>query len=112
MTGLTDKIDEEREGIAAIGAYLDSLDAETRWREVKHLDRARQRILYEKAAHAAQIDFGHFVGDARPCEEVIHDGVNTLPLPAPWKRFQKRFCRPGGGGGGGDGRADVRLFGA
>jgi hypothetical protein len=108
MTGLIDLIDDAGAGVAAIGAYLDGLDAQARWREVKQLDRARQRALYEKAAHAAPIDVAHFVGDARPREEVIHDGVNTLPLPAPWKRFQKRFCRPDGGGGAGD---DARLFG-
>jgi hypothetical protein len=107
MTGLIDLIDDDRAGIGAIGAYLDGLEAKPRWLEVKQLDRARQRTLYEKAAHAAPIDVTHFVGDARPRQEVIHDGVNTLPLPASWQRFQKRFCRPDPGGNG----ATVRLFG-
>jgi hypothetical protein len=104
MTGLIDLIDDERAEIAAIGAYLDGLESKPRWRELKRLDRAHQRALYEKAAHARPIDFTHFVGDAHPREEVIHDGVNTLPLPASWRRFQKRFCRPA------DSR-EPRLFG-
>jgi hypothetical protein len=101
---LSELIDDARIGIAEIGAHLDGLEPEPRRREVVQLDRARQRALYEKAAHAPAIELAHFVGDARPREEVIHDGLNTLPLPARWKRFQKRFCRPA------DSRAP-RLFG-
>jgi hypothetical protein len=111
MTGLIDLIDDERAGIDAIGAYLDGLEAKPRWLEVKQLDRARQRTLYEKAAHAAPIDVTHFVGDAGPRQEVIHDGVNTLPLPTSWQRFQKRFCRPEGNGHGNGHGIAVRLFG-
>jgi hypothetical protein len=107
MPGLTDMIDSERTGIASIGDYLDGLDGDARLDELRLLDRARQRALYEKAAHAGPIDVGHFVGDARPREEVIHDGLNTLPLPAPLRRFQKRFCRPASG----NGTPDTRLFG-
>jgi len=105
MTGLTQMIDDERTDIMAIGSYLDGLDPGARWGEMKKLDRAHQRSLYEKSAHAKPIDFAHFVGDARPRQEVIHDGVNTLPLPRTWRRFQKRFCRPDGDA------TDARLFG-
>ena len=105
MTGLIELIDDDRTPIDAIGSYLDGLEAKQRWLEVKQLDRDRQRTLYEKAAHAAPIDVDHFVGDAPPRHEVIHDGINTLPLPGSWQRFQKRFCRPAGEAGGG------RLFG-
>jgi hypothetical protein len=108
MSGLTGMIDEAHTDIAAIGTYLDGLDPTARWSEVKQLDRDRQRILYEKAAHSAPIDLVYFVGDARPRQEVIHDGVNTLPVAQKWKRFQKRFCRPEGAG---NGHADARLFG-
>lgn len=106
MTGLTEMIDDDGADIEVIGAHLDGLDPQARWGEMKKLDRARQRRLYEKAAHAPAIDFAHFVGDAGPRQEVIHDGVNTLPLPRTWRRFQKRFCRPDEGAG-----ADGRLFG-
>lgn len=108
MSGLTDLIDDDRTGIDAIAAYLDGLDASQRWAEVRELDRARQRTLYEKAAHAPPLDLAYFVGTAGPRQEVIHDGINTLPVARSWRRFQKRFCRPEL-----DGRApaDVRLFG-
>lgn len=105
MTGLTEMIHDERADIATIGSYLDGLDPGARWSEMKQLDRAHQRALYEKAAHAQPIDIAHFVGDARPRQEVVHDGVNTLPLPRTWRRFQKRFCRPEGD------PSSARLFG-
>jgi hypothetical protein len=98
-------IHDERADIATIGSYLDGLDPGARWSEMKQLDRAHQRALYEKAAHAQPIDIAHFVGDARPRQEVVHDGVNTLPLPRTWRRFQKRFCRPEGD------PSSARLFG-
>lgn len=88
MIGLLDLIDD-RSGIDAIGASLDGLDLRARWLEVSRLDRAHQRILYEKAVHARPIDLAHFVGDAGPRQEVIHDGVNTLPLPVSWQRFRR-----------------------
>ena len=106
MSRLSDLIDDARTGIDAIGPYLDGLDAEARWSEVKQLDRDRQRTLYEKAAHASPIDFGHFVGAAGPRQEVIHDGVNTLPTTPRYRRFQKRFCRPEA-----NGHPEARLFG-
>jgi len=94
MTRLFELVDAPEAGIGEIAAYLDGLDGDTRWREASSLARPRQRMLYEKAAHAAPIDFTHFVDGAKPREEVIHDGVNTLPLPPPLRRFQKRFCWP------------------
>jgi len=106
MLSLGGMIDDNRVGIDAIGAHLDSLPADARWREVEQLDRDRQRTLYEKAAHARPIAAAHFVGDAGPREEVIHDGINTLAVPRLLRRFQKRFCRPEG-----NGKPDARLFG-
>ncbi|MBK7191115.1 MAG: hypothetical protein IPH80_01455 [Myxococcales bacterium] len=100
---LADLIDQPATAIDAIARHLDDLDAATRWAEVGRLDRARQRTLFEKAAAAAPIDLAHFVGDAAPGVEVIHDGRNTLPLPGPLRGFQKRFCRPADG--------SARLFG-
>lgn len=94
---LVDLVDDPHAGIAEIATHLDRLDATTRWGEVSALGRSRQRTLFDKAAHAPAIDFAHFVGDASEREEVIHDGVNTLPVPPPIRRFQKRFCRPASG---------------
>jgi len=96
--GLTELVDDATTDIETIGRYLDGLDADTRWREVGALGRSRQRMLYDKAAHARPIDLAHFVGDASAREEVIHDGVNTLPMHPALRRFQKRFCRPARGG--------------
>lgn len=96
MTDLDRLIDAPHERIDAIAAYLDALSPDDRWRQVSSLGRDRQRMLFEKAAEAPAIDFAHFVGTAPARVEVIHDGVNTLPLPRPLRRFQKRFCLPPG----------------
>lgn len=96
-------IDDPASAIEAIARHLDALDAAARRAELARLDRARQRTLYEKAAHAAPLDLAFFAGDAEPLAEVIHEGLNTLPLPSPLRRFQKRFCWPE--------RGAVRLFG-
>ncbi|HEY4059142.1 MAG TPA: hypothetical protein VGM39_21145 [Kofleriaceae bacterium] len=96
MTELDRLIDDRHARIDAIAHHLDALSADERWRQASMLDRDRQRTLFEKAAHATPIDVAHFVQAAQPREEVIHDGVNTLPMPAPLRRFQKRFCLPPG----------------
>lgn len=96
-------IDDPGARIEEISRYLDGLDPASRWAEVSRLGRDRQRALYEKAAQAPAIDLEHFVGAAAPRVEVIHDGVNTLPVPDRLRRFQKRFCRPA--------RDGQRLFG-
>src|SRR5262249_26066002 len=101
--GLAELVDDAHTDVEAIGHYLDELDSKSRWREVGALGRSRQRMLFDKAAHARPIDIAHFVGSAGAREEVIHDGVNTLPVLPALRRFQKRFCRPD--------RAGNRLFG-
>src|SRR5262245_5834457 len=88
--------------IEEIGTYLDGLDPDARWAELGELGRSLQRTLYEKA-HAQPIGLDFFVNGHAPRTEVIHDGLNTLPVPPPLRRFQKRFCRPDGERG--------RLFG-
>jgi hypothetical protein len=101
---LVDLIASPETGIQDIARYLDGLDGASRWKEVGALDRDLQRSLYEKAAQSPPLDLEYFVAGAGPLVEVIHDGLNTLPLPSPVRRFQKRFCRPAGTDG-------VRLFG-
>jgi hypothetical protein len=100
---LASLIDDPGAGVAAIGDYLDGLDARSRRTELRSLGRERQRTLYEKAASSPPLELAYFVGDAGALVQVIHDGKNTLPLPDRLRRFQKRFCRPDGGG--------ERLFG-
>lgn len=79
--------------IDEIAAFLDDGDHAHRWREVSGLGRDQQRTLYEKAAPAAPLDLGYYVDGAAAGQEVIHEGLNTLPLPGGFRRFQKRFCR-------------------
>ena len=100
---LTILIDDPSVEIHTIARYLDDRDAPAVTAEVLDLGRDRQRMLYEKAAGAPPLDLDYFVDGAVAREEVIHDGLNTLPLPARLRRFQKRFCRPLADGG--------RLFG-
>src|SRR5215471_9605331 len=78
--------------IHTVAAVLDGLDDAQRWAAVGQLDRAHQRALYGKAA-SDTIGLANLVGDAEPHVEVIHDGLNTLPVAPRLRRFQKRFCR-------------------
>ncbi len=87
-------VDDPSADIRAIARHLDALPAAARLAETRELGRRQQRALFEKAGRAAPLDLGFFVGDAAPLVEVIHDGRNTLPLVAPLRLFQKRFCRP------------------
>jgi len=83
-------------GIDEIRRYLDGLDPDARRGEVTGLSRDQQRTLYEKAAQSAPLRLEDFADGAVDLEEVVHDGLNTLPLPAPLRRFQKRFAWPSG----------------
>ena len=104
MLSTVDLILDERTPVGAIANALDDMDHEERWQTLSRLDRKGQRSLYEKAADSTTIELTHFVGEGDHARtEVIHEGRNTLPLPAPLRRFQKRFCRPAG--------ASERLFG-
>jgi hypothetical protein len=90
---LTDLIADPDAGVDDIAAVLDGLDHRGRWAMLARLGRGQQRVLYRKA-DAATMDFAQLVGEAPALIEVIHDGVNTLPVAPPLRRFQKRFCRP------------------
>jgi hypothetical protein len=79
--------------VATIGTYLDGLSAPARWAQLRRLDRGQQRTLYQRAGGSA-LALRDLVPNATALVEEIHDGVNTLPVPAPLRRFQKRFCWP------------------
>ena len=84
--------------IEKISAYLDGLDHEERLAQTRTLKRSHQRALYEAAAKSQPLDLEHFVpGNREDRQEVIHHGLNTLPLPKSLKHFEKRFCRPADG---------------
>ena len=92
-------IADPAENIVEIGAFVDGLSHDDRLAASRSLDRAQQRRLYEKAAHAAPLRFTDYVPEAAAdLEEVIHHGRNTLPLLPSFKLFEKRMCRPVGGG--------------
>jgi hypothetical protein len=93
---LAQLITDPAAGIADIATFLDSLDASARWAEVNRLDRAQQRTLFGRADPGG-LDLNDLVLGAAPAVAVIHDGLNTLPVPPPLRRFSKRFCRPGTG---------------
>lgn len=78
-----------------IAEYLDGLDHWGRVAETRSLGRAQQRRLWEKAADNRALTLDDFVPpEVGALTEVIHEGRNTLPLPATFRNFQKRFCRP------------------
>jgi hypothetical protein len=74
-----------------IGDYLDGLTAEARVAQMYTMRRKDQKALWDKAAPGRVITMDHFVpAGTPPRTEVIHDGINTLPV---FRKFQKRFCR-------------------
>ena len=90
--------------LAEVAAYLDSLTQEQRVAQSRTLGRGQQRALWEKARAAAPLTLLDFVPAERPARAPVrHYGRNTLPVPGPFRLFEKRFCRPDAGG--------ERLFG-
>ena len=78
-----------------IAEHLEGLDHWARVAETRSLGRSQQRRLWEKAADCGPLTLDDFVpASVGALTEVIHEGRNTLPLPAPFRNFQKRFCRP------------------
>lgn len=88
--------------LAAIAGHLEALDAAERLRQCRALGRKAQRQLFGLAQLQVSLDDLAPPGVA-PLVEIRHLGQNTLPLPPPWQRFEKRMCRPAD--------ASPRLFG-
>jgi hypothetical protein len=84
--------------LASPATYLDGLDPRERLAQLRRLNRDQQRSLYQWAGTAPPLRLADLVPDAGPLVEVIHDGFNTLRVPGPLRRFQKRLCRPPAGG--------------
>jgi hypothetical protein len=88
-------LDDPSARIQDIAAWLDAQSHDTRLAATRTLDRKRQRTLYTRASLASAITLEHFVPVSRSDRsEVRHHGRNTLPLPGPFRVFEKRFCRP------------------
>ena len=76
---------------------LDNADHSGRLAALSACNLAELVRLWRLAASAPPLDDTHFVGGKGPLEPVIHDGWNSLPLPANSRRFQKIFARPDDG---------------
>ena len=79
--------------LTAIQKYFNETSSNDIFVQMEQLKRKHQRILFQKADPNIQLS------DLLPegisaCTEVIHSGMNTLPLPKDLKRFEKRFCVP------------------
>jgi hypothetical protein len=81
----------------AVARFLDGLSAADRRDAITALSGPRlQRRLYEAAGAAPRVTLADLVPpDARPLDEIIYHGKNSLPA---FTLFQKRFCRPPRGG--------------
>ena len=90
--------------IDRIAGHLDTLPPAERLAESRALGRSAQRKLWNKAKAAPALSLADFVPQALPARAPVrHHGRNTLPVPGPFRLFEKRFCRPDAGG--------ERLFG-
>lgn len=94
--------------IAEIAAHLDALPFAQRLAESRTLTRRQQRSLWEKARASAPLTLADFVPATTPARAPVrHHGRNTLPVPGPFRLFEKRFCRPAES----TGSSGERLFG-
>ena len=90
--------------LARIAAHLDGLAPEARIEALSSTTRAHQRALYQAAGGAPPITLDFFVPAGTPARVAVHHrGRNSLPLPSPFRFFEKRFARPEDG--------SARLFG-
>ncbi len=78
--------------IAAVEAFLDSLDSEHRISEIRTLGGKHHARLFETACGHRPISLNDIVDPTHPpMEEVIHYGKNSLPA---FSHFAKVFVRP------------------
>ncbi|MBI5516614.1 MAG: hypothetical protein HY909_22710 [Deltaproteobacteria bacterium] len=104
MSTFGDRLKDDYATIAQLGELLDGMTHEGRLTETRSLGRGLQRRLYQKAASGPVMTLGELVPEGVPARrEVRHHGKNTLPVPGPYSRFEKRLARPEAGG--------ERLFG-
>ncbi len=96
---MTATLSERLQGDATLqdlAIFLDALPADERLTQCRALGRTAQRKLYQMASCVIGVD-DLAPASVAPQTEVIQSGQNTLPLPSPWKRFEKRMCRPADG---------------
>jgi hypothetical protein len=101
---LVSLIEDPATPIERIAEHLDTLPPAERRAECLALGRSPQRKLWNKAKASPPIGLADFVPESVAARTPVrHFGRNTLPLPGPFRLFEKRFCRPDAGG--------ERLFG-
>lgn len=101
--GLQTLLDDKKD-LAQIAAHLDGLTHEERVAQTRGLGRTAQRKLWNLSPTNG-LDLSHFVPASAAAKQPIkHYGRNTLPVPGPFRLFEKRMCAPESG------RAE-RLFG-
>jgi hypothetical protein len=104
MTSFRERLGDDYATIAQLGELLDGMSHEARLGAARGLGRGLQRRLYQKAASGPVMTLEALVPEeVGPRVAVRHHGKNTLPVPGPYSRFEKRFARTEGGG--------ERLFG-
>lgn len=76
----------------AIAAWLDGMSHVDRCNALFALSGPELGALYALVEGAWPLELADFVPEGTPpLQEVIHEGMNSLPT---FRRFQKRFCRP------------------
>jgi hypothetical protein len=87
-------IEDPKTSIERIAEHLDGLSHEERVAQSRSLGRKAQRELWNRCK-TDQLDLNHFVPQGtKPLAPVRHYGRNTLPVPGPFRLFEKRFCLP------------------
>ena len=90
-TELEALLSEKKPNVSALGQLLDEMSHAQRILALDQFDHRAQRRLFA-AAEGRPVSAEDVVPTSfGPLQEVIHEGVNTLPA---FRRFQKRFCRP------------------
>jgi hypothetical protein len=83
----------KRPDMTALGQVLDEMSHAQRVLNLERFSPKIQRRVFE-AAQGRPVRLEDIVPDGKgPLEEVIHQGINTLPS---FRSFQKRFCLPTG----------------
>lgn len=90
MPSLSYLLSSRRPDMNAISSYLDAQHPVERVQEVCRLGRRAQARLFDAAAGYRPIGLDDIVPTDQPLQQVVHEGLNSLPA---FRRFAKVFCR-------------------
>jgi hypothetical protein len=103
MSELIDLL-RQKAPLSRVVELLDGLTHAARLKALSTTTRTDQRALYEAARESPPLTLDFFVPAGTPPRVAVHHkGRNSLPLPSPFRFFEKRFARPEDG--------SARLFG-